>query len=197
MIRFYANDYKDHKQDPGLPLVLTNNNQSQGLSRATVAEVYQQITKDIEESIILLGSYARSSRAQIDQRTAKAIASEIYLQTGDYTKAGKYANESRQGIALMTENDYTTTGFSNINNPEVIWGFHNTTATMSIGNYYAFFSMFDNTNRGYAGAAQIYKLIDKRLYDAIPETDYRKKYSMAVRKQITPLMVPKRITRHM
>lgn len=76
-------------------------------------------------------------------------------------------------------------------------GFHNTTATMSIGNYYASFSMFDNTNRGYAGAAQIYKLIDKRLYDAIPETDYRKKYSMAVRKQITPLMVPKRITRHM
>ena len=141
MIRFYANDYKDHKQDPGLPLVLTNNNQSQGLSRATVAEVYQQITKDIEESIILLGSYARSSRAQIDQRTAKAIASEIYLQTGDYTKAGKYANESRQGIALMTENDYTTTGFSNINNPEVIWGFHNTTATMSIGNYYASFSL--------------------------------------------------------
>ena len=44
---------RDHKQDPGLPLVLTNNNQSQGLSEATVAEVYQQITKDIEESIIL------------------------------------------------------------------------------------------------------------------------------------------------
>lgn len=54
----------------GLPLVLTNNNQSQGLSRATVAEVYQQITKDIEESIILLGSYARSSRAQIDRKNS-------------------------------------------------------------------------------------------------------------------------------
>ncbi len=76
----------------------------------------------------------------------------------------------------MTEDDYTTTGFSNISNPEVIWGFHNTISTMSIGNYYAsFFSMFDNTNEGYAGAAQIYKLIDKRLYDAIPDTDYRKK----------------------
>lgn len=176
LIRFYANDYKEHKQDPGLPLVLTTNNQSQGLARSTVSDVYQQITKDIEESIVLLGSYARSSKAQIDQRTAKAIASEIYLQTGDYAKASKYANESRQGIALMTENDYTSTGFSNINNPEVIWGFHNTTSTMSIGNHYAsFFSMFDNTNRGYAGAAQIYKLIDKRLYDAIPGTDYRKK----------------------
>ncbi|AZA84415.1 RagB/SusD family nutrient uptake outer membrane protein [Chryseobacterium lactis] len=176
LVRFYANDYKGHESNPGLPLVLTSNNPNQGLPRSTVAEVYGQITKDIEESIQLLDSYARPTRAQIDQRTAKAIAAEVYLQTGNYIKAGQYASESKQGIALMTENEYTTTGFSNINNPEVIWGFHNTISTMSIGNYYAsFFSMFDNTNEGYAGAAQIRKLIDKRLYEAIPQTDYRKK----------------------
>lgn len=176
LVRFYANDYKGHPSDPGLPLVLTASNQSQGLPRSTVSEVYGQIIKDIEESIVLLNSFARPSRAQIDQRTAKAIAAEVFLQTGDYVKAGKYAAEGKQGIALMTEDDYTTTGFSNINNPEVIWGFHNNVSTMSIGNYYAsFFSMFDNTNEGYAGAAQIRKLIDKRLYEAIPATDYRKK----------------------
>ncbi|WP_312296667.1 RagB/SusD family nutrient uptake outer membrane protein [Chryseobacterium sp.] len=176
LVRFYAHDYKGHPSDPGLPLVLASSNPNQGLPRSTVSEVYGQITKDIEESIGLLDSFARPSRAQIDQRTAKAIAAEVFLQTGDYAKAGKYADESKQGIALMTENEYTTTGFSNINNPEVIWGFHNTISTMSIGNYYAsFFSMFDNTNEGYAGAAQIRKLIDKRLYEAIPETDYRKK----------------------
>lgn len=176
LVRFYANDYKGHPSDPGLPLVLTASNQSQGLPRSTVSEVYGQIIKDIEESILLLDSFARPSRAQIDQRTAKAIAAEVFLQTGDYVKAGKYAAEGKQGIALMTEDDYTTTGFSNINNPEVIWGFHNNVSTMSIGNYYAsFFSMFDNTNEGYAGAAQIRKLIDKRLYEAIPATDYRKK----------------------
>lgn len=176
LIRFYAKDYKGHQSDPGLPLVLTTNNPSQGLPRSTVAEVYSQIGQDIEESIVLLESFARPSRAEIDQRTAKAIAAEIFLQTGDYAKAGKYAADGKQGIPLMSENDYTTTGFSTISNPEVIWGFHNTISTMSIGNFYAsFFSMFDNTNEGYAGAAQIYKLIDKRLYDAIPDTDYRKK----------------------
>lgn len=176
LIRFYANDYKGHQSDPGLPLVLTTNNPSQGLPRSTVAQVYSQIGQDIEESIALLEGFARPSRAQIDQRTAKAIAAEVFLQTGDYAKAVKYAADGKQGIALMTENDYTTTGFSNISNSEVIWGFHNTISTMSIGNYYAsFFSMFDNTNEGYAGAAQIYKLIDKRLYEAIPDTDYRKK----------------------
>lgn len=176
LIRFYANDYNGHQGEPGLPLVLTANNPSQGLPRSTVAEVYTQIKKDIEESVTLLDTFARPSRAQIDQRTAKAIAAEVFLETGDYIKAAKYAEESKQGVILMTEDDYTNTGFSNINNPEVIWGFHNTISTMSIGNYYAsFFSMFDNTNEGYAGAAQIRKLIDKRLYEAIPATDYRKK----------------------
>ncbi|WP_077418633.1 RagB/SusD family nutrient uptake outer membrane protein [Chryseobacterium sp. JV274] len=176
LVRFYANDYGGHQSEPGLPLVLTASNPSQGLPRSTVAEVYGQIKNDIEESITLLDTYARPSRAQIDRRTAKAIAAEVFLETGDYIKAAQYAEESKQGIGLMTEDDYTTTGFSNINNPEVIWGFHNTISTMSIGNYYAsFFSMFDNTNEGYAGAAQIRKLIDKRLYEAIPETDYRKK----------------------
>lgn len=176
LVRFYANDYKSHQSEPGLPLVLTSANPSQGLPRSTVAEVYTQISKDIEESIDLLDGFARPSRAQIDQRTAKAIAAEVFLQTGDYTKAARYAGEGKQGIALMTEDDYTNTGFSSINNPEVIWGFHNTISTISIGNYYAsFFSMFDNTNEGYAGAAQIYKQIDKRLYEAIPATDYRKK----------------------
>ncbi|KFF75670.1 membrane protein [Chryseobacterium sp. P1-3] len=176
LVRFYANDYQGHPSDPGLPLVLTSSNPSQGLPRSTVSEVYGQITRDIEESIQLLDSFARPTKAQIDQRTAKAIAAEVYLQTGNYQKAAQYAAESKEGIALMTESEYTTTGFSNINNPEVIWGFHNTISTMSIGNYYAsFFSMFDNTNEGYAGAAQIRKLIDKRLYEAIPATDYRKK----------------------
>lgn len=176
LVRFYAHDYNGHQSEPGLPLVLTASNPNQGLPRSTVAEVYAQIKKDIVESVSLLDSYSRPSRAQIDQRTAKAIAAEIFLETGDYIQAAQYAGESKQGITLMTEDDYTTTGFSNINNPEVIWGFHNTISTMSIGNYYAsFFSMFDNTNEGYAGAAQIRKLIDKRLYEAIPATDYRKK----------------------
>lgn len=139
LVRFYAHDYNGHQSEPGLPLVLTASNPGQGLPRSTIAEVYAQIKKDIEESVSLLDTYSRPSRAQIDQRTAKAIAAEIFLETGDYIKAAQYAGESKQGITLMTEDDYTTTGFSNINNPEVIWGFHNTISTMSIGNYYASF----------------------------------------------------------
>lgn len=76
----------------------------------------------------------------------------------------------------MSEADYTGAGFSQISNPEVIWGFDNNAQTKSLGNHYAsFFSMYDSMNEGYAGAAGIYKIIDKRLYDQIPSTDYRKK----------------------
>jgi hypothetical protein len=35
-----------------------------------------------------------------------------YFCRPETIKAGKYAAEGKQGIALMTEDDYTTTGFS-------------------------------------------------------------------------------------
>ncbi|WP_110830408.1 RagB/SusD family nutrient uptake outer membrane protein [Pedobacter nutrimenti] len=176
LIRFYTFTYKGHENDPGIPLVLSNNDLETGLPRAVASEVYNQITKDIEGAIVALDGYNRPSKAQIDQRAAKAIAADIYLEKGDYKKAADYAYQARKDINLMTESDYTGTGFSRIDNPELIWGFDNNIQTISIGNYFAsFFSMFDSTNQGYAGAAQIYKLIDKRLYESIPASDYRKK----------------------
>ncbi|KIO78697.1 membrane protein [Pedobacter lusitanus] len=176
LIRFYTFTYKGHENEPGIPLVLDNTSLETGLPRAATLAVYNQITADIEAAIVALDGYNRPSKAQIDQRTAKAIAADIYLEKGEYQKAADYARQARKDISLMTEPDYTGTGFSRIDNPELIWGFDNNTQTAAIGNYYAsFFSMFDNTNQGYAGAAQIYKLIDKRLYEAIPATDYRKK----------------------
>ena len=138
-------------------------------------EVYNQITSDIENAITSLNGFTQRNIAQIDQRAAKAIAADIYLEIGDYTKAAAYANDARTGKTLMSQADYTGAGFSLKTNPEIIWGFDNSLQTKNIGNHYAsFFSMYDSMNEGYAGAAGIYKIIDKRLYDQIPNTDYRK-----------------------
>lgn len=176
LVRFYAHTYKNSKDDLGVPLVLTTTDSSTPKARAKVQEVYDQIKKDIEQAIVSLSSFNRKNPAHIDQRTAKAIASEIYLEIEDYNKAASYASEARSGLTLMSEVDYIGAGFSNITNPEFIWGFDNNSQTKSIGNFYAsFFSMYDSTNEGYAGAAGIYKIIDERLYKEIPETDYRKK----------------------
>jgi hypothetical protein len=57
--------------------------------------------------------------------------------------------------------------------------------------------MFDNTNEGYAGAAQIRKLIDKRLYEAIPATDYRKKVFNGSQNASYTLMEKQKIIRPM
>lgn len=176
LVRFYAHTYKNHESDLGVPLVLTTNNLEKPQPRAKVSEVYAQIIKDIESAIVSLQGFSKKNPAHIDQRAAKAIAADIYLEITQYEKAALYASEAKAGLKLMSEVDYTGSGFSTIFNPETIWGFDNNTQTKNIGNFYAsFFSMYDSMNEGYAGAAGIYKNIDKRLYDQIPETDYRKK----------------------
>ena len=175
LVRFYALTYVGHQNELGVPLVTTASSPETPRARATVREVYNQITSDIENAITSLNGFTQRNIAQIDQRAAKAIAADIYLEIGDYTKAAAYANDARTGKTLMSQADYTGAGFSLKTNPEIIWGFDNSLQTKNIGNHYAsFFSMYDSMNEGYAGAAGIYKIIDKRLYDKIPSTDYRK-----------------------
>ncbi|MGP2570821.1 RagB/SusD family nutrient uptake outer membrane protein [Ornithobacterium rhinotracheale] len=173
--RFYSKTYVGNENTLSVPAVYTTEDQSKGLPRATLKDLYTRILSDIETAIEKLDGYKTPSKVQIDQRAAKAIAADIYLETGDFAKAAEYAHQAKEGLSLAGKELYTSTGFSDINNPETIWGFDSNSSTISGRNYYAtLFSQFDSTNEGYAGAARIYKSIDKRLYDAIKETDYRK-----------------------
>lgn len=175
LARFYGKTYVGNENTLSVPAVYSTADKEKGLPRATLKDLYAHIVADIEKSIEQLNGYAAPSKVQIDQRAAKAIAADIYLETGEYSKAAEYAHQSKEGLALAGRELYTSTGFSDINNPETIWGFDSNSSTLSGRNYYAtLFSQFDSTNEGYAGAARIYKSIDKRLYDAISPTDYRK-----------------------
>ena len=55
---------------------------------------------------------------------------------------------------------------------DVMWGFAHNSETQT--SYASFFSHISNLAPGYAGLAYSAKLIDKRLYDQIPDDDYRK-----------------------
>jgi hypothetical protein len=88
-----------------------------------------------------------------------------------WTDAATQASQARQGLQLMSNAQYLA-GFSDISNPEWMWGGDLNSNTTTI--FASFFSHMDNTNPGYAGALGIYKLISRRLYDQIPATDVRK-----------------------
>ncbi len=165
LARFYAPTYVGNETALSIPI----NTGEVSKVRNTNQEVYNQIVADLTEAIGYLDGYERSTRELIDKQVAQAFLAETYLEMGRYAEAATTANEARQGYALLTENEWKN-GFYDINQAETMWG---ADINSELTSFYAnFFSHFDNTNVGYAGGGNI--AIDKRLYDAMSDTDYRK-----------------------
>src|SRR5690625_7446983 len=96
--------------------------------------------------------------------------------TENYPKAAQYANIARAGYSPMSadaEANYSLfDGFQFIGNPNWMWGADITGATSSV--YASFFSHMDNTNDGYAGLLNVYRVTVKRLYVYIHDIDFCK-----------------------
>lgn len=142
-----------------------------GKTRSNVDAVYKQIVKDLTSSLPHLVGYTRDNKEKVDTRIAKAFLAEVYLEMGNYAGAATMAHDARQGVVQPTKDQWLS-GFYDLEaSPDAIWGGIISESTTS---YVAsFFAHFDNTDpSGYAAAFN--KLIDRRLYDAMPSTDFRK-----------------------
>lgn len=139
--------------------------------RNTVGLIFEEIEKDLNNAVELLGTgYERPSKNYIDVHVANGLLARYYLLTQQWQKAADAANAARQGFPIMNSADLFD-GFNDINNQEWMWGFKHTTETQTA--YASFFSWMDSTGSGY-GALWGAVTIDKKLYDQIPTTDYRK-----------------------
>ena len=139
--------------------------------RSTVENVCAHIEYNITESLKLLEGYERQGKISIDYKVASGIAARYYLYTQQWEKAATAARNARQGYSLM-DSQRLHNGFMDIEDGEVMWGFNHTTETQTT--YASFFSQMSNDCPGYAGLDQLGKLIDRKLYDAIPNSDLRK-----------------------
>lgn len=145
----------------------------EGKARSTVNEVYTLIESDLKEAIDLLSNYRRLNNDTVDGSVVEAFLAEVYLEMGKNAEAATMAHSARENYTLLNETEWMS-GFYNTKSNETMWG---ATLNSSISTFVAnFFSHFDNTNpSGYAGGMGVYKNIDKRLYDSISDTDFRKK----------------------
>ncbi len=166
LARIYGPTYVGNSSELSIPI----NAEELSSKRNTVEEVYSQITSDLEEAVELLDGYSRgASRELIDQSVALAFLADVYLEMGLYEKAAEAANSARQGYTLLTESQWKN-GFYDISQNETMWGADiNAELTTFVA---SFFSHFDNTGAGYAEGGNI--AIDRRLYDAMSSTDFRK-----------------------
>lgn len=139
--------------------------------RNTVAEVYAQIEKDLTEAVDNLADYKRPNKNYIDQNVAYGLLARYYLLSQQWENAATAASKARSGYSMM-DNVGLHDGFMNITNGEWMWGFDQTTETQTT--FASFFSHISNIAPGYAGAGYAPRLIDRNLYESIPDDDYRK-----------------------
>lgn len=175
LIHYYCVRWKDSNNGSaqGVPLRLKST--SDGLKCSTMAEVYQQIYKDLDEAMAL---YGKSEMDRVPAEVwmpninvAHAIYARAALYKEDYAKAKEHAIEAYKGFPLTPGNGYNN-GFCKPT-PEWIWGSFGGEQEQNwywaYGvNYACNGYMANNDNTG-AGS------ITRELINRIPNTDCRKK----------------------
>ena len=169
MIQLYGERFDKTKPNSGLGLPMRTEPTLGATPRVTVAEIYAQINKDIDESITLLGT-ARRDRSHININVAKGFKARIALAQQNWSVAAQMASEARQGISLMNSTQYLE-GFNNYTNPEWIWGYRQQEdQTTFFFSFFAYMSCnFNSTN-----IRTNPKAINSKLYNLITATDIRK-----------------------
>ncbi|POS02509.1 SusD-like starch-binding protein associating with outer membrane [Flavobacterium croceum DSM 17960] len=150
-----------------------------------VSKVYilNAIKDDLNQAYSNLTGFTKTNIIQIDKKVVAGLLARYFLEFGsspvELNLAAQYASEARSGKSLMPSNmisiqDSGYDGFSNVSNPEWIWGVDIDGTTSTI--YASFFSQIGSLNAGYAGLLNVFKSGDARLVSSIPSTDKRSKW---------------------
>ena len=157
LVRMYGQPYSlENGATPGVSIVLVTEIASP--SRNTVAEVYTQITIDLEEAVGIMGTPDRGATdvaGLASKEAAQALLSKVYLYMEDWQKAADYAtlliNNSK--YSLYSADDYST-----------VWG--------TDGASEIIFEVFGNaTQSGWPGYDEIGYIFDPEGYGDVCATN--------------------------
>jgi len=178
LIQHYAKGYLigSPATDPGVPLLFSSDAPFTSAPRSTVQEIYDQMRLDIDAAIGFFenastrptGSADAKSQLNID--VAYGLKARIALNSGEWGTAADAAIAARAGYPLMSETQWKS-GFNTTLLPEVIWGSNviDTETTF----FRSYFYLMCNTFNGSQNRNNP-KIADRRLYNQIPDTDFRK-----------------------
>ncbi|GGK59449.1 MULTISPECIES: RagB/SusD family nutrient uptake outer membrane protein [Flavobacteriaceae] len=161
--------------DPGVPLLYSSEAPFTSAPRSTVEAIYNQCKEDIDLAITYFeGATSRptgtaDAKSHLNIDVAYGLKARIALNSGDWRTAADAAKEARKNYPIMDESDYKA-GFNTTLLPEVMWG-SNVIATETTY-FRSYFYLMSNTFNG-SQVRNNPKIMDKRLYAQIPDTDYR------------------------
>lgn len=161
------------------------------LPMSTSGQVYTQIVKDLNQSIILLGDYTRPDKGHIDRTVAQGLLAYALAARGTNTDLSRVLTLTDSVLAKypLTTNsqvvgnfDFTTrqhqgdvlnpeSGFNSLSTPSWIWG---ADITLSSGlDLVSWWGQMDIYTYSYAWAGDP-KFIDEDLFNSINAVDVRK-----------------------
>jgi hypothetical protein len=152
----------------GVPLVLTNTTEPQ--PRATVAQVYTQINKDLNTAAGILAT-SRADKSNINLSVVLGIQARVALTQQDWATAATKAAASRTGYTLMNTAAQFTDGSSTWTNPEWIW------ASSQIDDqteYFTAYLAYISYNFNSTNIRTNPKLISRSLYTTMDANDLRR-----------------------
>lgn len=119
---FYAHAYSLDPEALCVPIYTEpSTSTTEGVSRSTVKQVYQQAEDDLLSAYELIGDYKRDAKHKIDKKVISAVLARLNLQKNNWGEAQRYAEEASNGYLWMSEIQYQE-GFNDISNGEWIWG---------------------------------------------------------------------------
>lgn len=183
LIQHYAKGYLigNPSTDPGVPLLFSSEAPFTSAPRSTVQEIYDQLELDIDAAIGYFENATprptgtADAKSQLNIDVAYGLKARIALSKGDWQTAADAAVMARQDYPLMDETDWKS-GFNTTLLPEVIWG-SNVISTETTF-FRSYFYLICNTFNGSHNRNNP-KIVDIRLYNQIPDTDYRKDVFLA------------------
>ena len=178
LVQHYAKGYLigNPSSDPGVPILEATEAPFTSAPRSSVQAIYDQIASDLTAAI---DNFEQASprptgsaydKANLNINVAYGLQARMALNTGNWQLAADAAVKARDGFPIMGEEDWKS-GFNTTLLPEVIWG-SNVIGTETTF-FRSYFYLASNTFNG----SQIRnnpKIADRRLIDALPDTDYRK-----------------------
>lgn len=178
LVQHYAKGYLigNPSSDPGVPILFASEAPFESSGRGTVQAVYDQIFADLDAAIENFeagaarptGSAFHKANLNID--VAWGLRARAALATGRWQEAADAAVNARANYPIMAESDWKA-GFNSTLLPEVLWG-SNVIGTETTF-FRSYFYLASNTFNG-SQVRNNPKIADRRLIDAIPDTDYRK-----------------------
>ena len=176
LINTYAQPYSKAtaSTEPGVPLKTSEIIEDRFFARASVAEVYGRIVKDLERAIVCLKKVSLFPRPiRTNYAAAATLLSRVYLYMEEYEKTITYADEAigHPNFGLLDLNNHPKEkSFASLKSPETLFSQRGTIVSLihqndSMRNSYYWLPGFKIGN-GYATSQDLLNCFD--------ETDLRK-----------------------